>query len=197
MKCYFFGTFNPIHKGHTQMASQIREKLDFDSIIFVPAFNPPHKIPNCTFYDRLMMAKLALGDENVSDIELKLPTPSFSYRTIKELKKQDKSDKINFIIGYDAFAKIESWKMPQELKEDTKFIVIPRKYDGKLLNPFEHLKQRGWDFQIVEADFIDISSNEIRNKVEKDESIEGLVDKKVEEYIYEHGLYKKQAQRVS
>ena len=44
MKCYFFGTFNPIHLGHIEIARQVKEKAGFEQIIFVPSYMPPHKI---------------------------------------------------------------------------------------------------------------------------------------------------------
>ncbi len=62
MNCYFFGTFNPVHKGHVEIAKQVKELLGFDRVIFVPAYMPPHKIEGTANYiDRLNMAKLAVG----------------------------------------------------------------------------------------------------------------------------------------
>ena len=86
MECYFFGTFNPIHLGHIEIARQIKEKLGFDRVIFIPSFMPPHKIDGLLpFKNRLEMAQLALGKENVSDIEFKLRVPSYTYRTIEKI----------------------------------------------------------------------------------------------------------------
>ncbi len=196
MKCYFFGTFNPLHNAHLEIAKKIKEQFNFDDVILVPAYAPPHKIPNTTPSDRLLMAQLGAGRKNVDDIEYFLPIPSYSYNTILELKKRDKTNKINFIMGYDSFAKIESWKNPQILKENVNFIIIPRRF-GEISNTsFEHLKLKGWNYKIANIDFIDISSNMVRSKVQNNESIKSLVPKKVEEYIYEHGLYKRETQRV-
>lgn len=196
MKCYFFGTFNPIHKGHLDIARQIKEQYGFEAVIFVPAYCPPHKdTGNITPEDRLKMVRLAAGRKNVTDAEFFLPIPSYSYRTVTELKKKDKTDKINFIIGYDAFSKIESWSHPETLKQNVNFIVIPRRFRGSD-NSFEHLKKRGWNFKIANIDFIDVSSNMIRNKIKNSQDISGLVDEKTQGYIYEHGLYKREAQKL-
>ena len=113
-----------------------------------------------------------------------------------ELKKRDKTDKINFIMGYDSFIKIESWKNPQILKENVNFIIIPRHCGDISDVSFEHLKRKGWNYKIADINFMDISSNMIRNKVQNNEEITGLVPKKIEEYIYEHRLYKEKTQRV-
>jgi len=196
MKCYFFGTFNPIHRGHLEIARQIKEKGSFEQVVFVPAFCPPHKDNSISAYDRLKMIQLSAGIENVSDIEFSLPLPSYSFRTILELKKRDNTEKINFIMGYDSFFKIESWKNPDILKKNINFIIIPRRFGKSPIATFEHLKKRGWNFKIEDIDFIDVSSNMIRDKIQKNESINGLVTPEVEEYIYEHGLYKNNSQRV-
>ncbi len=196
MKCYFFGTFNPLHNAHLEIAKKIKEHFNFDEVIFIPAYAPVHKIPDTTPSDRLNMAQLGAGRKNVDDIEYFLPIPSYSYNTILELKKRDKTEKINFIMGYDSFIKIESWKNPQILRENVNFIVIPRHYENISNISFEHLRQKGWNFKIANIDFMDISSNMIRDKVQNGEKITNFVPKKVEEYIYEHGLYKRKAQRV-
>ena len=125
MKCYFFGSFNPIHLGHIEIARKVKESLNFKQVIFVPSYMPPHKIDGLeSFSNRLEMAKIAVGEENVSDIEHKLKVPSYTYRTIEKLFEENNNQKINFIIGYDQFFKLESWKEPEILKEKINFIVI-------------------------------------------------------------------------
>ena len=193
MECYFFGTFNPIHLGHIEIARQIKEKLGFDRVIFVPSFMPPHKIDGLLpFKNRLEMAQLALGKENVSDIEFKLRVPSYTYRTIEKIYEQNGNQKVNFIIGYDQFFKLESWKEPEILKEKIHFIVIPRRFqNGQTLGPmaFQYFKNKGFDFEIADIDFLDISSSMIRKLATQNEEITGLVTKEVKEYIENNRLY--------
>ena len=112
MECYYFGTFNPVHKGHIKTAFAVKKLFGFDKIIFVPVYSPCHKKDCSNSIDRLNMLKLIENDDiKVSDIEFKLPKPSYSYRTIEELLKNKKeNEKINFIIGFDAFIDIENWK---------------------------------------------------------------------------------------
>lgn len=193
MECYFFGTFNPIHLGHIEIARQIKEKLGFDRVIFVPSFMPPHKIDGLLpFKNRLEMAQLALGKENVSDIEFKLRVPSYTYRTIEKIYEQNGNQKVNFIIGYDQFFKLESWKEPEILKEKIHFVVIPRRFqNGQTLGPmaFQYFKNKGFDFEIADIDFLDISSSMIRKLATQNEEITGLVTKEVKEYIENNRLY--------
>ena len=198
MKCYFFGSFNPIHLGHIEIAGRIKEQFNFDKIIFVPSYISPHKSNLESFSHRTNMVCLAIGAENVSDIELHLPVPSYTYRTIEKLKEIDGTEKINFIIGYDQFFKIESWKEPEKLKENITFIVIPRKFQNRQTinaRAFDYFKNRGYDFKIADIAFLDVSSDLIRNCISKNQSVAGLTTREVKEYIEEHGLYKNLAER--
>ena len=111
--CVFQGTFNPIHRAHLQVADYVSKNYDFDKILFIPAFKPPHKDydPKMSFH-RFNMVKLAAQGKlnfDVSDIEFRSDNKSYTYNTIRELYKiYDIEGKINFIIGTDAFEKIES-----------------------------------------------------------------------------------------
>ncbi|MBR1617781.1 nicotinate (nicotinamide) nucleotide adenylyltransferase [bacterium] len=198
MNCYFFGTFNPIHLGHVEISRQVKALCGFEKVIFVPSFIPPHKnYELAPFNSRYEMACLAVGQENVSDIERKLKVPNYSYRTIEHLYE---NEKVNFIIGYDQFFKIESWREPDILKEKTHFIVIPRKFqNGQTLsdNAFKYLKNKGFSFDVININFLDVSSSMIRKYLENNQDITGLTTPEVKEYIERYGLYKKMAQGQS
>lgn len=198
MKCYFFGTFNPIHKGHIEIARQVKEKLGFEKIIFVPSYIPPHKSTSelASFSRRLKMVQLAVGEDNTSDIEHRLKVPSYTYRTIQRLSEENDNQKINFIIGYDQFFQIENWKEPEILKEKIHFIVIPRKFqNGQVLSSraLEYLKNKNYDFEILNIDFLNVSSNMIRKYIIENQDITGLVTYEVKKYIENNRLYSKLA----
>ncbi len=186
--CVFQGTFNPIHNAHLDMAKFVLNKYDFDKIIFIPAFKPPHKD-----YDerlsrhRLNMVKLAVADNDrfeVSDIEYKSDRTSYTYLTIKELYTKYKiDDKIYFIIGTDAFEKFDTWYEAEKLKKLIKFIVFNRTNKQVTFN-------NGCDYEITTMNFEDISSTEIRKNVKNNKPITNLVPHRVEEYINANGIYK-------
>ena len=189
--CVFQGTFNPIHTAHTDVAEYIKNKYDFDKIIFIPAYNPPHK-DVALAQDRFNMVKLALENKNgfeVSDIEYKRGGISYTYLTIKELYEiYDIEDKINFIIGTDAFKNIESWYEADKLKELVKFLVFNRKYVFTQKEIY-NLSDKGYDFEIMDLPFNDVSSSELREIIKNGGNTKGKLDNKVEEYIKKHGLY--------
>jgi nicotinate-nucleotide adenylyltransferase len=180
MKTFFFGTFNPIHNGHLKIASEVESSLGIDKVIFVPSFSPPHKKKDlASAEDRLNMLVLAVGRERVCDIEYHLKTPSYTCKTVEHLGK------CRFIIGYDAFLDIENWKNPEYLREMLDFIVIPRK-EHTNLSPW---REKGYKFQVLPLDFMDISSENIRKYVQTGAKISDFVPEEIERYIYGNRLY--------
>lgn len=192
--CVFQGTFNPIHNAHTRVAEFVAEKYDFDKILFIPAFNPPHKSLNLDMsYHRLEMVKLAVKKNpkfEVSDIEFRRKGKSYTYLTIKELYKEfDIEGKINFLIGTDAFQYIEKWYETENLKNLVKFIVFVRE-DNFDISKYDYLKDKGYEFEFQPLSYEDISSTELRKDLKLGKSISNYVAKEVEDYIKKNGLYK-------
>lgn len=169
------------------------DEFGFEKIVFVPAYNPPHK--NIVGAEhRLNMVKLAVESSSdkfeVSDIEYRLAKTSYTYLTILELKNMyPQVDKFNFLIGTDAFEKIETWYEVDKLKGFLHFIVFRREDDCDL-SRFDYLKEKGFDFNFTSLDFCDISSTEIRDRIANGKSLSGLVTGEIEEYIYANGLYR-------
>lgn len=197
--CYFFGTFNPPHLGHINLAKRVQREFNFNKIIFVPAYLPPHK-KSLDFYHRYNMLKLCVDDSfgEVSDIESRLNPPSYTFQTINYLSKSlSKGEKIPFIIGYDAFINIKKWKNPEILKEKIEFIVLKRRSgkdateEDRVEAIINKLFDEGYSFKIAKTiDYFDVSSNQIRDLAKNNEDIGNFVDKKVEGYIDAHGLYR-------
>lgn len=193
--CVFQGTFNPIHKIHLEVAKYAKQHYGFDSVLFIPAYVPPHKsLDKKLAGHRFNMVKLAISDYeyfNISDIEYKTEGNSYTYNTIKQLyQTYEVEGKINFLIGTDAFFKIQSWYKTELLKDLVHFIVFRRTDDFKETD-FDFLKVAGYDFEFANMDYVDVSSTELRNNVKNGKSISTMELPKVKEYIREHGLYLK------
>lgn len=191
--CLYQGTFNPIHKIHLEVAKFAKEYYNFDKIIFIPAYMPPHKtVDKSLATHRFNMVKLAIKNIpffNISDIEYKFRGNSYTYNTIVKLKKDmGIDDKLNFIIGTDAFEKIESWYKTDELKNLVHFIIFPRTNSFNKAD-FKHLKEKGYDFEFAPMKYKDVSSTQIRDNLKNGESINGLEIPQVMEYIKENDLY--------
>jgi len=134
----FGGTFDPIHRGHTALASAAEEKFRLRQIHFVPAHVPPHKQkqPLIPFLHRFTMLSLATAEhktwipsllEAPGETDKKSASPNYSIDTLRKLKATLKSaDKIFFLIGIDAFLQIATWHEPEALFKECAFVVASR-----------------------------------------------------------------------
>lgn len=192
--CVFQGTFNPIHKAHLRVVKFVIDNYNFDKIMVIPALNPPHKDlkPEMSKH-RFNMTKIAFKGWNnveVSDIEFQRNEKSYTYITICELyEKYQIEDKINFIIGTDAFQNIEGWYETDKLKKLVKFIVFEREEKFSPLK-YDYLKEKGYEFEIQPLEFEDVSSSELRDYIKKGKNISLYLPQKVKEYIDEYCLYR-------
>lgn len=192
--CLFQGTFNPIHNAHIKIAEYALEHFAKDGVTFIPAYLPPHKQSDSNITNhRYKMVELVVSehpDFKISDIEYQRKGKSYTYLTVLELYKIHKpKTKIKFLIGTDAFKKIETWYESDKLKNMLDFYVFKRE-NGFDETEIVHLKNKGYDYTILPLEFTDISSTEIRNLIRQNKSLKGLVPKRVEEYIKENELYK-------
>ncbi len=195
--CIYPGTFNPIHNVHILVAQYVYKTFNFDKIVFIPAFKPPHKnlkdfnIDNAMH--RLNMVELAVSDYpyfDVSAIEYTRNKPSYSYDTVMQIYNIVKPhDKINFIIGTDAFIQIKTWYKTEELKKIVNFILFVRENNFNE-SPFIELKNEGYSYYLMKMSYNDISSTEVREKVKKNIDICDIVPLKVAEYIKQNHVYK-------
>lgn len=192
--CVFQGTFNPIHNAHLAMAHHAKLAYDYDTILFIPAYKPPHKeVDDDMSEHRFQMVKEAITGESsfgISNIEFQNERFSYTYFTIEALYKRYKVDgKIGFIIGFDAFREITEWYEADKLKDLVHFIVFPR--EGEIdKDRLALLHYKGYKFSIATMQPIDISSTTIREKVTQRQPVGNLIPKVVLEYIKENGLYK-------
>ena len=192
--CVFQGTFNPIHKVQLEVAKFAKEYYNFERILFIPAYIPPHKsVDRNLALHRFNMVKLAISEYNgfdISDIEYKREGNSYTYNTILELRKAYNitDEKINFLIGTDAFIKIRTWYKTDKLKELVHFIVFKRTNEFNK-DDFNELRGFGYDFEFAPMNYIDVSSTRLRENLGNGISINDMELPKIREYIKEHGLY--------
>lgn len=191
--CIYPGTFNPIHNVHLAIAEFALKHYKFDTVLFIPAYKPPHKeIDDELATHRYNMVKLAIEGNTqfqISNIEYQNERFSYTYFTVLELYKRYRPEgKINILIGTDAFREIDSWKFADDLKKHAHFIVFPRTKDFHEKN-FQRFTEWHYDYEFAPMDFIDLSSTVLRSRVYKGKNNNGVVPDKVLEYIKENGLY--------
>ena len=183
------GTFDPPHFGHIKLGLNAKELCSLDRVLILPSANPPHKKSITEKDHRLNLAKI-VADEygfELCDIEYKKTTPSYTFETIKEMKKIYPDDKLYFIIGGDSMLDFEKWYKWQELINMCAFIVGARTDEEK-----EEIKKMaddkkkhfGAEIYVITADAYPVSSTDIRMGENMDK-----VPPAVREYIEKNSLY--------
>ncbi len=188
------GTFDPIHYGHLLAAEAVRTECGLDRVLFMPSGNPPHKKVR-TVSDaqhRFMMTVLATLTNphfKVSRIELDRPGYSYAVDTVAEVARIFPDSEITFITGADAILEILTWKDVEALMQKCKFIAVTR--SGFNLDELKELPQQILDqIDFWEIPAIDVSSTQIRKRVQAGKTIRYLVPQAVEYYIQKHQLYR-------
>ncbi len=196
----FGGTFNPIHMGHLIMADEVCKHHHLSKIIFMPTYIPPHKYVDdlAEAQYRYEMIKATINGKStleVSDIEIKREGKSYTIDTILEiLKKYGEDCEIYLIMGADSLNELELWKEIKKLSQLCHFVIVNRpgfktEASARLLEIVGSTSLLDLERLRIEISPVDISSTNIRKRVNDGDGIEGLVPKCVEAYIKEHGLY--------
>jgi nicotinate-nucleotide adenylyltransferase len=196
------GTFDPIHKGHVEMAKQALLQFDLEEIWFMPTKTPPHKVGNNITDSEMrgQMVKLAIqGMDNFIFSDFDLTRDGFIYTsdTLTLLKKDRPDLDIYFIIGGDSLNSIELWHEPAiVMKNCTLLSAVRDEVDkDKVTRIISRLKAK-YDCNIlpVKMNAIHVSSTEIRNNLKTNRNYDfykDMLDKKVFDYIMENELYSK------
>jgi nicotinate-nucleotide adenylyltransferase len=183
------GSFDPVHFGHLLLAESAREQLQLDTVVFMPAGIAPHKQQDKTTSPaaRLDMLKLAIGGQSafeVSDLEIKRGGISYTADTLTELREQHADAELILLVGADTLVDMPNWKDPERIVSLANIGVVER--TGSQV---ETHSLPGAEILRVTMPRIDLSSRQMRTKVEHRKSIRYCTPRAVEKYIEAAGLY--------
>lgn len=192
------GTFDPIHSGHLVAAEAVRQELEIERVLFIPAGRPPHKQSMRVAADehRYLMTVLATANNpyfDVSRMEIDRPGMTYTIDTMRTLRKLCPADcRLYFITGADAAAQIISWKNPKDLVKICTIVAVTRPtYDKSgILKELKKADIPSDSFIFLEVPALAISSTDIRNRVAVGKTIRYLLPESVEQYIKKFDLYK-------
>lgn len=127
----FFGSFNPVHIGHMAIANHIAEFGGVDEVWFVVSPHNPHKdkgtlLPERDRFDMLYRAAGSYPKFRVSDIEFKLPQPSYTIHTLTHLREKFPTREFVLILGSDNLQNFHKWKNAEQILAGYPLIVYPR-----------------------------------------------------------------------
>ena len=194
---FFGGTFNPPHIAHRKMLQAVAALPEIERVLVAPTNIPPHKeVPGmfATKEQRLDMCELlcnGIDKAEVSDIEFRREGKSYSYYTLTELKEQ--YGNISMLIGGDMVTSFTTWFNYKELLKIAEFYAVRRKGtdNAEFYECIEALRKEGGTFHVLELDFPEVSSTEVREVVSNGEGVEQLIPKNIYDYIISNGLYRK------
>jgi nicotinate-nucleotide adenylyltransferase len=184
----FFGSFNPVHVGHLIIANYMATQTDLQQVWLVVSPQNPLKPKNTLARDRdrLNMVQLAIGENpllRASDIEFKLPKPSFTIDTLAYLAEKYPQHEFTLIMGGDNIGSIQKWKNYELLLRGYDIYVYKRpNYDMGEWATQPRVK-------VFEAPLMEISATYIRGCLVEGKSVQYLVPDNVKQYLEESRLY--------
>ncbi len=186
------GSFDPIHNGHLNMALKSYEQYDLDEVWLIPNGNAPHKDSDkmADAKDRLAMCELVAKEYpfiKTCDIEITSEEYSYTYITVTKLQEMYPEHEFYFIMGADSLDYFEKWRKPEIIASICKILVINRDEFSE-----EDMKEKilrinaifPAEIFIVHCPKIDVSSTELREKLDKNDVLPTVF-----EYICNHDLY--------
>jgi nicotinate-nucleotide adenylyltransferase len=186
----YFGSFNPIHIGHLIIANHVLNLNQMEQIWFVVTPQNPFKPAKSLLneFDRLHLVQIAVENDSrlrASDIEFKLPKPSYTSHTLAYLKENYPNREFSILMGSDSFQNLPKWKNADQIIKNYPILIY--------LRPgFSVENDHGAKANILEAPLLNISASEIRKLSAQGKSIKYLVPDVVEQEIIKSRLYKAQ-----
>lgn len=183
----YSGSFNPLHIGHKAIIEYLVSDMDFDMVYLIVSPQNPLKenTGDASGRKRFRAAEEAvrrcrIGNVRVDDIELGMPAPQYTIRTLEALESREPSNSFTLVMGADQLADIRRWREYRKILTEYGVAVYPRKgFDlqaikENLMNECagrsggtcgQCLSEDGYRIRIIDAPMVDISSTELRNAI--------------------------------
>ena len=195
----FGGSFDPVHRGHLQLAETALQQARLDRVVLIPAAKQPLKPsgPHASDADRLAMLRLAIDAQPqlaVEPLELERGGVSYTYETLQSLAERHPGAELWLLIGADAVAELPQWREPARiLALATPLIAARPGHPWPDLSPLASLVGPERLEAIASARQrmppCDVSSSDIRRRIAAGQPWRALTDPAVADYIEVRGLY--------
>ncbi|HEC45170.1 MAG TPA: nicotinate-nucleotide adenylyltransferase [Bacteroides sp.] len=184
----YFGSFNPIHIGHMAIANYIVENTEMNQLWFVVSPQNPFKERKTLLADhhRLELVERAIGDDErfrVTDIEFRMPVPSYTIDTLARLAEKHPATEFVIIMGSDGLPFFPKWKNASEIEKNYKRFVYPRP-------GYQNDTSSQSNLEIVDAPYIEISSSFIRKSISEGKDVRHFLPPGAREYLDEMNFYR-------
>ena len=210
------GTFDPVHNGHLDLAAKTTQLFNLQKVLFVPVSQSPHKldVQPTSSHHRIAMLELALNQKTEFPIELSEVDNggvSYTIETLSRLKERYPDWELFLILGADAFLLMDTWKSFTDILKLCHVLVstrpgvkleVPDKLiqtlglknsqldNNNLILPMTLNTTSKKTIRLYQIPTQNISSREIRGKVQEEKEIKNLLPPAVDHYIMKHQLYR-------
>ena len=201
-KCGFFGgSFDPIHLGHLHLAIELAEKHQLDEVFFCPTSQSPHKKespPVASKEARRAMVTAAISplpQFTLLDLEIQQSSYAYTIDTLRSMLKMDEQSKVKrdyfLLLGTDSLEQLHTWKEIDELLKLAPPLIGSRGHDH-FIAPKEASKGvvKSIKNGLTPIPVIEISSTQIRERLQNGLYCGHLLPSKVWEYIQQHQFYR-------
>jgi len=185
----FFGSFNPVHHGHLMIAGYMAGYTDLDQVWFVVSPQNPLKEKSGMLagHHRLAMVDLAIEEDErfrSSNIEFKMPRPSYTIDTLTWLGEKYPDREFVVIAGSDILTNFHKWKNPEAILGLYSMYLYPR--PGALPGQFDGHPS----IVRTQAPLITISSSFIRQGIREGKNMRYFLPEKIWKYVEEMHFYR-------
>ncbi|MGH9028780.1 MAG: nicotinate-nucleotide adenylyltransferase [Acidimicrobiales bacterium] len=188
------GTFDPVHVGHLVAATWCRDALELDRVLLVVANEPWQKVTSRTLSspeERFSVVNAAVqGIEalEASRIEIDRGGPSYTADTVQELSKSHPEAELCLIVGSDVAAGLGTWQRVEEISDLAILVVVDRSTAELQVTESSHLHWEG-TVRHVRMPCLEVSSSELRERIQRGQSVDFLIPDPAIRLISELGLY--------
>ena len=184
----YFGSFNPIHIGHLAIANFMIEFSELEQLWFVVSPQNPLKQKKTLLkdYHRMEMVRLAVEEDDrfrASDIEFRLPTPSYTIDTLAYLEEKHSNREFQLVMGTDGLRTFHKWKHADLIAKNYHRLIYPR--PGTDMESATHLPNT----TLVDAPLMEISSSFIRKAIREGKDVRHLMPAQAYKYMREMHFY--------
>jgi len=186
------GSFDPVHRGHVSIARSFVQSAHIDRLWVLLTPDPPHKTDRTLtgFSDRFEMLKRAFqsfSDIEISPVENELPRPTYTFQTIRHLKREYPHIRFYLCMGSDSLRSFYKWYRYERILEEVDLLVARRPGD-ELSTVAPGIINKT---HIVDHEPVELSSTRIREALQRGEHPSDSIPREVMDYIQEKKLYEK------
>lgn len=185
----FGGAFDPPTLAHEAIIQACLERDDIDEVWVLPSGKRTDKPAMLGNDIRLCMLEAmvrgSFADESrlrICDVELQLPQPTNTHRTVTELRRLHPKNHYWFVFGADSYQTMHTWIAGDELKRSLGMLLVRR-------GPDELPKVPNVRELVVGSDCLEISSTAVRQALQRGVAVDRYLSAAVAAFLHDYHCY--------